>query len=502
MANSRPNIICILLDDMGPGDISSCHPECQWETPCLDRMVAGGMRFTDAHSSAAICTPSRYTLLTGRYSWRTPLKRGVLRGYCPAMLEPERLTLPQLLREQGYTTAMFGKWHLGLDWVRLGPQPEQVDFAQPFRGGPIDHGFDEFYGISASLDMPPYVYLQDDRAAEIPTRQVGDSPPPQMWRAGAIGENFAFDQVLPTLEQKAVTYIANHAAEAESKPFFLYLPLPAPHTPIVPTPEFLGKSQTTVYGDFVLQVDAFVGKILDALAANGIDDNTLLLFTSDHGFAPAADLQALRDLGHDPCAGYRGHKADIYEGGHRVPFIARWPRLIPAGQVCRDPIVHADLMATCAEILDVALPNDAAEDSLSILPLLRGETSLGARRAAIVHHSENGSLAIRRGQWKLCLCPGSGGWSYPRPGVDDDSALPPFQLFNLASDPSEQLNLAASEPALVRELALLLRSLIERGRTREGPANQTDTFEPWPQIAWFDSFPSSPEATPPPVATT
>ncbi len=470
---------------MGLGDASCFNPASAWKTPCLDRMAREGRCFTDAHSASAVCTPSRYALLTGRYAWRTRLKRGVLRGYSPPLIEPGRLTVPALLKSRGYRAAMFGKWHLGLDWARAGPEPEDVDFTKPFGGGPLAHGFDRFLGISASLDMPPYAYLENEYVARPPTGTIGDSPKPKMWRAGAISDDFEHEDVLPKLGELALEEIAARAADPEGAPFFLYLALAAPHTPIVPTPEFLGKSGATVYGDFNLQVDDLVGRILAALDAAGLGENTLVIFTADNGVAPACNLEELRAFNHDSSAGFRGHKADIYEGGHRIPFIARWPRMIPAGTRCAEPIAQADLLATCAEILGMPLPDDAGEDSVSILPLLRGTAATAPGREGIVHHSENGSFAIRDGKWKLCLCPGSGGWSFPHPVNDAALDLPPFQLFDLESDPGEQTNLAAAHPEEANRLRALMRSFIERGRSTAGAPQSNAATDDWPQTAWM-----------------
>lgn len=484
----RPNIIYILADDMGLGDASCFNPASAWTTPCLDRMAAEGRRFTDAHSASALCTPSRYALLTGRYAWRTRLKRGVLRGYSEPLIEPGRLTVPGLLRRHGYTSAMFGKWHLGLDWVRTGSGIDEVDFAQPVGGGPNAHGFDRFHGISASLDMPPYVYFDNDRVESVPTATIGDSPKPKMWRAGWISDGFEHENVLPDLARRSVDYINERAADPAGQPFFLYVALASPHTPIVPTPEFLGRSRTTVYGDFVLQTDDLVGQIMAAVQAAGLDENTLIIFTADNGVAPAANLPELRGFKHDSSAGFRGHKADIYEGGHRIPFIARWPGVIPAGTACAEPIAQADLLATCAELLADPLTDDAGEDSVGLLDLLRGADAPATPRPPLVHHSENGSFAIREGRWKLCLCPGSGGWSYPHPERDAQLELPPFQLFDLAADPAEQTNLCDRHPDIVQRLGRRLAAIIAQGRSTPGAPQPNTSEADWPQMAWREAF--------------
>ena len=491
-----PNLLFILADDMGIGDVSCLNPKSIWQTPNLDRLAREGRIFSDAHSSSGLCTPTRYTLLTGRHSWRGQLKKGVLQGYSPSLIEPGRLTLPGFLRAQGYTTAMFGKWHLGVDWTRNGPKPEDVDYGQPFGGGPTAHGFDRFFGIGASLDMPPYVWLQDDRVTAPPAGRVADSPAPRLWRAGPIGADFKMEDVQPRLTEKTSAYLAERAAARDGKPFFLYLAFAAPHTPTLATKAFAGKTRTP-YGDFVVQLDADVGALLAALEKNGFASNTLVIFTSDNGYAPAGDIPRHRDLGHDSTGGFRGSKSDSFEGGHRIPFIARWPGMIPAGSRCAEVIGHLDVFATCAELLDAKLPDNAAEDSSSILALLRGQPVPATRRKALVHHSADGEFSIRQERWKLILAPGSGGWSPPtrnpspwtQPKADNFDGLPPFQLYDLAADPKETTNLADRHPEIVQRLGTLMRSTIERGRSTPGAA-QRKTEGPWPQIAWMKEFPT------------
>ena len=488
-----PNILYVLADDLGRGDLSCYNPGSAWRTPRLDRLAAEGMLFTDAHAASGVCTPSRYTLLTGRSSWRGKLKAQTLRGYSESLIEPGRMTVADFLRNRGYTTAVFGKWHLGVDWPRTGPNEEDVDLSQPFGGGPLAHGFDRFLGISASLDMPPYVWLAQDRIVTLPTGQIADSPLPKYFRGGPISPDFTMEGVEPTLIDTAAEYLTERAAATDGKPFFLYLPLAAPHTPIVPVQEFVGRTQSTDYGDFVAQVDADVGRLLDVLERTGLAPNTLVVFSSDNGFSPAANLPALEALGHDPSAGLRGYKTDLYEGGHRVPLVVRWPGQTPAGSRSDQLVCHADLLATCADLLDATLPADAAEDSFSMLPLLRGQAE-GTRKSCIMHSSE-GRFAIREGRWKLHLWPGSGGWSPPTPTpslwleapVADLSQLAPFQLFDLEDDPAETTNLAATQPEIVARLGKLLRAQIDAGRSTPGPA-QPVNFADWPEVAWREQF--------------
>ena len=494
---TRPNILYILADDLGPGDVSCYNPKSAWKTPHLDRLAGEGMVFTDAHSASSLCTPSRYALLTGRYAWRGALKSGVTRGYSSSIIEPGRLTVPAFLRAHGYATAMLGKWHLGLEWARKGPNPEDVDFAKPFGRGPTAHGFDRFFGISASLDMPPYVWLENDRAVSLPTGTIEDSPTPKLWRAGVISRDFRLEEVQPRLTEKAIAYLTERAASRDDKPFFLYVALAAPHTPILPTREFDGKTQTTPYGDFVVQVDADIGKIVAALDANGLATNTLVIVTSDNGFAPAANVPDLKPFKHDSSAGLRGVKSDLFEGGHRMPFIVRWPAVTPAGTRCAETIGQFDLLATCADLLGTKLPADAGEDSVSFLPLLRGKPALDSRREAVVHHSANGSFSIRQGQWKLLLCPGSGGWSYPstspsvwtRPVADNLEGLPPFQLYNLAIDWAEKTNVATGHLDIVQRLGRLMRSYVEGGRSTPGASQTHVPPGGWPETEWMKAFP-------------
>ena len=501
---ARPNIVYILADDMGRGDISAYNRDAAWRTPNIDGMAADGLLFTDAHSSSAVCTPSRYSTLTGRYNWRSSRKSGVTGGFSPALLEPGRLTVPGFLRQKGYATAMVGKWHLGLNWVEKGrshesvlddptdgevvgirQKPVTVDYSQPFSGGPTDHGFDSFIGISASLDMPPYVWLRDNRVeARLPLGRIKGRDGYEMWRAGPIGDDFTHDSVLPREVSEAVRFLEKQDGK---KPFFLYLALTAPHTPILPTGRFAGFTRTTPYGDFCVQVDDVVGKVLAALAARGLAENTLVVFTADNGCSPGANFSELAKFHHDPGAGFRGAKADIYEGGHRIPFVARWPAKIPRGRVSDELICQTDLFATCAAILTENMPENAAEDSVSFLPVLLGGSPSMPLREALVHHSINGSFAIRQGAWKLCLTPDSGGWSAPLPGKVP-AGSPPFQLFDLSKDPGEKNNLYAAHPEIVQRLGKLARRYVIEGRSTPGAPQQNAGGNDWPELAWMNAF--------------
>ena len=482
----HPNIIYILADDMGYGDVSCLNPDSRIHTRHIDRAAAEGMRYTDAHASSAVCTPSRYSILTGRYNWRSALKQGVLWGYSSPLIEPGRMTVASFLRQHGYHTAMIGKWHLGWNWSTLDGRPVQddggnINFAGPVTNGPDARGFDYFYAISGSLDMTPYVYVENGRVTALPNRVTENVSKFTWWRKGPTGADFQHEDVLPNFARRGVGYIEERAAASE--PFFLYLPLPAPHTPILPTPEFAGKSGTNPYGDFCLQVDDVVGQIMEALDRAGIAENTILIFASDNGCSPEADFAQLAALGHQPSYVFRGHKADIYEGGHRVPLVVRWPRVIAPGAVCSQTACLVDLLATCADILGESLPDDAGEDSLSHLPLWRGGALDHALRRATIHHSVDGSFSIRAEQWKLEMCPGSGGWSYPRPG-QESKGLPPVQLYDLSADVGERRNVYEQHPEVVEDLKALLTRYVADGRSTPG-APQKNAGGLWEQLWWM-----------------
>jgi arylsulfatase A-like enzyme len=483
-AGEKPNIIYILADDLGYGDLRCLNPGGKIPTPHADRLAAGGMVFTDAHSTSSVCTPTRYSVLTGRYNWRSRMKKGVLNGFSPRLIEPGRQTVPGFLRKNGYATACLGKWHLGMDWAQndgkpagATANPAKIDYSKPIQNGPTALGFHEFFGISASLDMPPFVYIENDRVTEIPTVEK------EFYRRGPAGEKFEAVDVLPELTRRAVAYIERRAAPSRTgEPFFLYLPLPSPHTPIVPTAEWQGKSGLNAYADFVMQTDATVGAVMDALDREDIANDTLLIFTSDNGCSREADYPELLSKGHNPSFHFRGWKSDIFEGGHRVPFIVRWPSRVKAGTVSDQIVCLVDLFATCAGILDTKLPDEVAEDSVSILPVLDGSAS-GPLREAVVHHSINGSFSIRQGRWKLCFCPGSGGWSEPIPGAPETLKLPPAQLYDLSADIGETRNLQAEHPEVVARLSKLLKRYVDEGRSTPGaPQQNTGAVEIQPQM--------------------
>ncbi len=481
-----PNVVVILADDLGYGDVKCLNPDGKIPTPNLDKLAAQGMTFTDAHTPSAVCTPTRYGLLTGRYCWRTKLQSGVLGGLSPRLIEPGRETLASLLKANGYATGCVGKWHLGMDWVRkpgaevteLGIEPREqvfnVDYSKPIASGPLAVGFDHYFGISASLDMVPYAYIRNDRVTADPTEDRDFRMHPEkanpLTRKGPAAPGFEAADVLPELTREAVKFLGDRA-KAPATPFLLYFPLTSPHTPIVPPKGWAGKSGLGPYADFVVQTDHAVGEVLAALDEHKLTGNTLVVFTSDNGCSPQADFPALLKQGHNPSHVFRGHKADIYDGGHRVPFLVRWPGVVKPGTTSAQLACLTDVFRTCAEAAGVKAPDAAGEDSFSLLPALRGESPAG-RRTAVVHHSINGSFAVRDGDWKLCLCPGSGGWSTPRPGKDDASKLPPVQLFDMAADPGEKTNLHDKHPDVVARLTKLLEKYVVDGRSTPGAAGK------------------------------
>ena len=462
-----PNIIYILADDLGYGDISVFNQEAAWQTIHIDRLAAEGMRFTDAHTNSAVCTPTRYGVLTGRYSWRSRLKNGVLWSWDEPLIEESDMTVSKLLKRNGYSTACIGKWHLGLGWHYHAEPPDSVDFSKKVSGGPVELGFDYFYGITASLDIPPYVYIENDLPTMVPTQYTENGSNMGWWRRGLTGDDFVHEQVLPHLTRKAIEFIDNHVNTDKAKPFFLYFPLPAPHTPILPTEEFKGRSGTNPYGDFMLQVDWTVGQIIEALDRHGIKKETLVIFTSDNGCSPEAEFEELATFGHHPSYRFRGAKADIYEGGHHVPFVVSWPGKISPGTTSDQVICLTDLLATVAAITGDTLDPGDGVDSYNLLPVLLDNEGKELREAT-VHHSINGSFAIRQGKWKLELCPGSGGWSAPRPGKSPKDAAP-VQLYDLDADIGEKNNVHDQHPEVVKRLNNLLETYKKQGRsTPEG----------------------------------
>lgn len=452
----RLNLVVILADDLGIGDVRALNlARGKIPTPHLDRLAAQGRTFTDAHSGSSVCTPTRYGLLTGRYAWRTRLQRGVLDGGDdPPLVAATTPTVGGFLGAHGYTTALIGKWHLGFSSesptpdAKPAPRGKQMGWGGLPVGtripdGPLTRGFSYFWGCSNARTMSGLI--ENDRVIE--------SLDPQ--------------HMLPRLGRRAVDYVGEHAAAArEGRPFFLYLALTSPHTPILPSAEWKGRSGLGDYADFVMQTDAVVGDVLGALEKHGLDRDTLLLFTADNGCSPQAGVAALEKQGHFPSAAHRGYKSDIWEGGHRVPFLARWPGRIAPGSTSTQLVCLVDLFATCADLLGQPVPDGAAPDSVSLLPALLGTDTVPLREA-VVHHSIEGAFAIRQANWKLCLCPDSGGWSKGR-GAES------VQLYDLNSDPGETRNLAATHPSEVARLTALLQRYVDSGRSTPGPRLAND----------------------------
>lgn len=452
----RPHVVVVLADDLGAGDLGCYNPDSKTATPHLDRVAAAGMRFTDMHSPSAVCTPTRYGLLTGRYAWRTRLKRGVLFGYGTALIEPDRATLARSLAAAGYTTGGFGKWHLGLG------SGDKAHYPDNLRPGPLEAGFERYFGIPSSLDIPPYVWLDDGGLEAPPTATVAGSKHRRQngggfWRKGQASEGFDFDGVLDRIVDEACGWIRTRREDAPDQPIFAYVPLSAPHTPWLPTEPFRGKSQAGHYGDFVMQVDTAIGRLLTTLDELGMTEDTLVLITSDNGSHwPVGDV---KKFDHRANLHFRGQKADIHEGGHRVPFLARWPGVVEPGSTCDQLLGLVDVYATVMAALEQRLPEGAAPDSRSFLPLLEGAQTLVPVRDHLVHHSVDGMFAIRQGPWKLIEGRGSGGFTAPRRVADLAEGEPAGQLYNLDEDPSETQNLYATNPERVATLQALLEEI-------------------------------------------
>jgi arylsulfatase A-like enzyme len=448
-AADLPHVVVILVDDMGYGDLRAYNPQSKISTPNLDRLAAEGMRFTDAHAPGPLCHPSRYGLMTGRYPFRTDVSRWPTRP----LIDEGQVTLPAMLRGAGYATAMVGKWHLGF---------AEDGYDKPLRGGPVDRGFDSFFGLRASTDIPPYFYIRGDRAVTPPTGHIDAGASPiqgAFWRAGRIASDLKLGDVLPRLTDEAISVIEKRRGARE--PLMLYLAYTAPHTPWLPSPAFAGKSGAGPYGDFVMMVDHEIGRVLAALNAARMLDTTLLVFASDNG--PVWFPADIARFGHDAAGGLRGMKGDAWEAGHRMPFIVRWPGAVRAGSVCDQTISFTDVLATMADVVGKDLPAGAGPDSFSFLPALKGGTF---QRAPILMQSGSGGLmTIRSGRWKLIEGLGSGGFSQPA-GITPGPGEPAGQLYDLAADLAESTNRFSSEPDVVARLRAEMRRIIEAGQSR------------------------------------
>ncbi|MGA0853432.1 MAG: sulfatase family protein [Luteolibacter sp.] len=452
--SAHPHVVMIVVDDMGFGDAGCYNPQSKIPTPHIDRLAAEGMRFTDAHAPGPLCHPSRYGMITGRYPFRTDVSKWPTQP----LIDEGQVTIASLLRDAGYATAMVGKWHLGF---------AERGYDKPLRGGPIDRGFDQFFGFRASTDIAPYFYIRGDRAVSQPTdhiaanRSDGWSPiQGEFWREGGIAPDLKLDEVMPRFTDEAISIIKAHDA---SKPLMLYLAYPAPHTPWLPAPAFRGKSEAGMYGDFVMMTDHEIGRVCAALDAAGMSRNTLLIFTSDNG--PVWYPDDVKRFGHDPAGGFRGMKGDAWEGGHRMPLIVRWPGRVAAKAISDQTICFTDLMATFAEVVEKNLPAGAGPDSFSFLPVLEGRqpNDKPVRGPIVMQSGSSDAMLIRSGDWKLIDQPGSGGFSKsPQPQLGD----PPGQLYNLRNDPSEQKNLYREEPERVAELSRVMKQILNSPASR------------------------------------
>ncbi len=492
----QPNIVFILADDLGWGDVHCLNPErCKIATPNLDRLAAQGMTFTDAHSTSAVCSPSRYGILTGRYNWRSQLQAGIVIYYGKPLISHTRLTVAGLLKEQGYVTGCIGKWHLGWNWPKQG---EQIDFTQPIKDGPTTLGFDYYFGTDVP-NWPPYCFIENNHTIGLPTVPLpkdllGNGRASQ---SGLAVPGWKLEAILPTVTDKACDFITSRTKAGQ--PFFLYFSMPSPHVPLAPSKDWQGKSGLGPYGDYVMETDWAIGKVLAALDQSGVASNTVVLLASDNGAAPYVGVgpeqlkqlkaqgfpaagekigqtqryKELEALGQFSSAAFRGHKTDIWEGGHRIPFIVRWPGKVQAGSTSDQLVSLVDFMATSADIVQAKIPNNAAEDSVSLLPVLLGQTAAPIHKA-VVFHSGNGCFAIQEGHWKLELCPGSGGWGEPKDNSKEAQNLPPEQLYDVATDIGEQTNVCASHPEMVARLTKVLEKYVANGRSTPGPQQQND----------------------------
>jgi len=479
-APRAPNIVLILADDFGVGNIRAHYPANKLATPALDRLVREGMSFSDAHSASAVCTPTRYALLTGRYAWRTRLQEWVLAAYEPPLIAADRPTVASFLRTRGYTTACIGKWHLGWEWP--GPQPGRMveerngqknltwDFARPVAAGPTTRGFDHYFGTDVP-NFPPFTFIENDRILTPPTtRYTVDAAQgvvlPRAFAESPAAPGWRFDAILPELTRRAVAHI--RAQAVAGKPFFLYVPLTSPHEPVSPSAAWRGKSGIAPVADFIMETDWAVGEIVRAVDEAGAGADTLVLFAADNGHSGYTGWDRLVAAGHRPSGQYRGWKGNIWEGGHRVPLIARWPGRVAPGATSTAPVCLTDFFATAAELAGAALPASAAEDSFSFAAALLGRASDAPRRPALINHSVDGEFSYREGPWKLVL--------RNRDTLAKSRGQPRLtELYNLETDLAETTDVAALNPAVVRRLRAALDAAVARGSLRGVPAAANDT---------------------------
>jgi arylsulfatase A len=476
----RPNIVVILADDFGVGDIQAHYPDNKIPTPHLDRLVQQGMSFTDAHSSSAVCSPTRYGLLTGRYNWRTRLQEWVIAAYEPPLIAKDRPTLPGFLKRHGYHTACIGKWHLGWEWP--GPQRSRMtekrngqaflewDFTKPIEDGPTDRGFDCYFGVDLP-NLPPFTYIENARVVTQPTEKFRPDQSegvvlPTRFAGTPAAPNWRMQEILPEITRRAVDYVQHRAKEKQ--PFFLYFSLTSPHEPVVPSKDFQGKSGIAPIADFVMQTDWAAGQVVKAIDDAGLAEDTIVIFTADNGHSHYTGWEQLVAAGHQPSGPYRGHKGDIWEGGHRVPLVVRWPGRVEAGSRSDQMVCLTDLFGTCAEIVGAELPAQGAEDSLSFAPALLGKPNEDGR-TTLVSHSNFGEFAYRDGPWKLVLRMGE-------PNLERSRGKPTVaELYNLDSDVGEQTDLAEERPEIVKRMKNDLKTLVDRGTSRRGQTASNDT---------------------------
>ena len=483
----KPNILIIYADDLGYGDVRCYNPESEIPTPHLDQLAAEGMRFTDAHSPSTVCTPSRYSLLTGRMEFRTGMK-GVFvspRGSC--LIEEGRLTLPQMLKDHGYATACIGKWHVGMTFLdKEGNQVsstgiegvQMIEFSRPIPDAPIHRGFDYFYGTACCPTTDRlYAYIENDRIPVPPAKLfkfeesgMTQTPFSKDCRDGMVAGNFNHEEVDLVFMMKSIAFMEKHVKEHPDKPFFLYHAMQAVHLPSLPADPFKGKTSKGPHGDFIYEMDCIVGELLKTLDRLGVADSTLVIFGSDNGPEVTTTKVMRREYGHDPARPWRGMKRDQWEGGHRTPFIVRWPGKVKAGSVGDQLISHTDIMATCAGIVGTTLPNDAAEDSYDMLPALLDQRGDDPVRPYLLQQTSTLALSIRHGSWKYLDHKGSGGNDYVKKKIteyviEDTDPDAPGQLYHLANDPGETENLYSRHPEVVEKLKKELELFKSSGRS-------------------------------------
>lgn len=458
----HPNIVIILADDMGVGDVQALYPQGKIPSPHLDRFAREGMVFTDAHSASAVCTPTRYGLLTGRYAWRTRLQEWVIDAYEPPLIASDRLTLPKTLQRQGYHTACIGKWHLGWDWSGEGEaRAKKPDFSLPIESGPTTRGFDYYFGTDVP-NFPPFTFIENDHVVTLPTAQNVPDPIAHIGFNGApMAPGWRFDEILPAITERAVEYI--HERAQTDSPFLLYFSMTTPHEPVSPSDRFKDKSRIAPIADLVMETDWSAGQVIQALESAGIADNTLVIFTTDNGHSHYTGWDDLVAAGHQPSGPYRGHKGEIWEGGHRVPFMVRWPGHIKSGTTSDQLLCLNDVMATCAAVVGETLPDNAAEDSFNMLPAMLGMVHEPIRDS-LVHHDVKGNFAIRQGPWKLVI-------------LAQKDGEPTYELYNLEEDIAETVDRSSEFPGEVERLLRTLENTIERGRSTPGESQPNDTLE-------------------------